>query len=207
MFSGPLDESIIKRAKDTGKVTINLHNLRDWATDSYGTVDGKPFGGGAGMVIRVDVVHDALVKIKEKKVKSEKKSRTILLSPQGEQFTQQKAYKLSKMEQIVLICGHYEGFDERVRKHLVDEELSVGPYVLTGGELPAMVMIDAITRLIPGVIRANSLVNESFSKKKSALEHPQYTHPREYKGWKVPEVLLSGDHGKIKGWKERNRKK
>jgi tRNA (guanine37-N1)-methyltransferase len=211
MFKGPFDESIIKRAKETGRTHIKLHNLRDWAVDSYGTVDGKPFGGGAGMILRVDVVAKAL-----KKVKVGGK-RVILLSPQGKPFNQKKAYELSKLENIILICGHYEGFDERVKK-LVDEEISVGPYILTGGEIPAMVIIDAVTRLIPGVIKERSLCEESFSEKyseaksqkltaKSYLEYPQYTHPRKYKNWEVPEILLGGNHGAIEKWKRKSTRK
>jgi len=225
MFSGPFDESIIKRAKEKGLVEINLHNFREFAEDKHGTVDDKPYGGGVGMVLRVDVIAKALEALKNlksqypisNKIKNSKskKQRVILLTPQGRVFDQEKARELSKLEHIVLICGHYEGFDERIREHLVDEELSIGEYVLTGGEIPVMVVCDAITRLIPGVLLKQEATKcESFSDfreisktkqinpvGKKVIEYPQYTRPEEYNGWKVPEVLLSGNHKKIDEWK------
>lgn len=194
MFSGPFDQSIIKRAQDKKLVEINYHDLREFAVDERGTVDDRPYGGGVGMVLMVEPIFKALEKIKSKKV--------ILLDPRGEKFTQQKAREFSKLEQITLICGRYEGVDERVRENLVDESISIGDYVLTGGEIPSMVIIDAVTRLIPGVLEKEDATKfESFSEKNS-LEHPQYTRPEEFNGWKVPEILLSGNHGKIDEWRK-----
>jgi len=199
MFKGPFDESLLKRAQDKGLVKIKIHNLRHWAKDKHKTVDDKPFGGGPGMVIKVEVIDQALNDLKKKN------SKTILLTPQGKAFNQKKAKSLSKLEHIILICGHYEGVDERIRQNLVDEEISIGDYVLTGGEIPAMVVVDTVVRLIPGVVgKKESLKEESFSK--GLLEYPQYTRPAEYKGWKVPEVLVSGNHEEIKKWREKQSK-
>lgn len=197
MFTGPFSESIIKRAIEKGLVTIRIHNLRDWATDKHKTVDDKPYGGGAGMVMRVDVIDRALNDIKAKN--QGLKSKVILLTPSGKLFNQKIAKTLSSQSNLILICGHYEGVDARVEK-LVDEEISIGDYVLTGGELPAMVLVDAIVRLIPGVLgKEESLKQESFMN--NLLEYPQYTKPRIYKNMKVPQVLLSGDHKKIADWR------
>lgn len=202
MFIGPFDHSIIKRASDKGLVEIAIYNLRDWATDKHRSVDDKPYGGGKGMMLRVDVIDRAIQKIKNQK------SKTILLTPQGKIFNQRIARKLAKEKNIILICGHYEGFDERVRS-LADEEISIGKYILTGGELPAMVITDTIARLIPGVLPEGVTNEETFSMRQATndkqqgkeIEYPQYTFPREYKGMKVPEVLLSGNHAQIKKWK------
>jgi len=227
MFSGPLTESILKRAQEKGLIDIELHQLRDFATDKHKTVDDTPCGGGAGMVLKIDVVDNAISKLKIKNKKLKKK-KIVLLAPSGQKFTQQKAIELSKYDNIILICGHYEGFDQRIHEHLVDEEISIGDYVLTGGELPAMVMIDAISRMVQGVIKEESAMNESFiinpkseilnpkqiqnSKSlnnttiqqfnNNSFDYPVYTRPIEYKGWKVPEVLLSGDHKKISEWRQ-----
>jgi tRNA (guanine37-N1)-methyltransferase len=213
MFKGPLTESILKRAQEKGLIDIKLHQLRDYATDKHKTIDDTPCGGGAGMILKIDVVDAAISNIKNKISKS-KESRTILLAPSGEKFTQQKAIELSKYDNIILVCGHYEGFDQRIHEHLVDEEISIGDYVLTGGELPAMVMIDTISRMVPGVIKEESALNESFmssesnkaneanSANKLFYDYPVYTRPIEYKGWKVPGVLLSGDHKKIDKWRK-----
>ncbi len=198
MFSGPFDESIIKRAQEKGLVEIEIRNLRDWAVDKRGTVDDRPFGGGPGMVIKPQPVFDAVESLKSKSKKQ--KAKIILLTPQGQPFNQQTAQHLSKSDHLILICGHYEGVDERVREHLVDEEISIGDYVLTGGELPAMVVTDAIVRLIPGVLeKPEAIKQESFS---PLLEAPQYTRPENFKGWKVPEVLLSGNHQEIAKWRK-----
>jgi len=192
----PLEESIVKRAQEKKLVEIAIHDLRKWTTDKHKSVDDKPYGGGAGMVIRVDVVDKALIDLKSKS------SKVILLCPQGEVFTQSKARQLSGFKHIILISGHYEGFDERIREHLVDEEISIGDYVLTGGELPAMVVTDALVRLIPGVLGdEESLVGETHSTP-GHKKHPVYTRPENYNGWEVPEVLLSGDHKKINLWKK-----
>jgi len=194
MFTGPFTESIVKRAQEKGKVTITIHDLRKWSEDERGTVDDRPYGGGTGMVMKVDVMEKALKEIKNK-------AHVILLTPQGQKYDEKRARELSKLERIVLICGHYEGFDERIREHLVDEEISIGDYVLTGGELPAMVVTDSIVRLIPGVLeKEDATINETFNE--NLLEYPQYTRPEDYNGWKVPEILLSGNHAEINKWRK-----
>jgi tRNA (guanine37-N1)-methyltransferase len=196
MFIGPFTESIVKRAQEKNKVVIKIHDLRKWSEDERGTVDDRPYGGGTGMVMKVDVMERALQELKIKNLKL----KIILLTPQGQKFNQTKARELSKLENIILICGHYEGFDERIREHLVDEEISIGDYVLTGGELPAMVVTDSIVRLIPGVLeKEDATINESFNE--NLLEYPQYTRPEDYKGWKVPDILLSGNHAEIAKWR------
>ena len=208
MFKGPFDESIIKRAQEKELVEIKIHNLRDWAVDKRGTVDDRPYGGGAGMILMIQPIYDAIESLKSK-VKSQK-SKIILLTPRGKTFNQKKAQKLSKLDEIILICGHYEGFDERIR-NFVDEEISIGNFVLTGGEIPAMVITDTIVRLLPGVLKkeeANQI--ESFSpglKKllpKLLTEYPQYTRPENFRSLKVPKVLLSGNHQKILEWQRKH---
>ena len=195
MFSGPFKESIIKRAQEKGLAKIKIHNLRDWTEDKHKTVDDKPFGGGAGMVMKVEIIDKALKDLKTKN------SKIILLTPQGKVFKQKIAQKYAKLDHMILICGHYEGFDERIRENLVDEEVSIGDYVLTGGEIPAMVIVDSVVRLISGVVgNDESIRDESFSD--NLLEYPQYTRPADYKGKKVPEVLLSGNHAQIKKWRK-----
>lgn len=199
LFDGVFSKSIISRAVKNKKIEINFHNLKKWAWNNYGAVDDRPFGGGAGMLIRVDVIDRAIKEVR----KGKQKTRIILLSTRGKRFTQADAKRLSKEKNIMLICGHYEGFDQRVSK-LVDEEISIGDYVLTGGEIPAMVIVDTVSRLLPGVLgKDESSVEESFSKK-GKIEYPQYTRPAEYNGEKVPLVLLSGDPKKIKEWQERH---
>lgn len=193
MFNGFLTESIIKRAIEKEKVKINIINFRDYTTDPHGKVDDTPFGGGAGMVLQVEPIYNALEKIKTKD------SHIILLTPSGKTFNQQKAKTLTKHNHIILICGHYEGFDDRI-KQLVDEEISIGDFILTGGELPAMMISDAIIRLLDGVINKESLESESFNEE--LLDYPVYTKPRDFKGMKVPEVLLSGDHKKIEEYRK-----
>ncbi len=208
MFTGPFSESIIKRAQEKNLVKIRIHNLRNWATDKRKSVDDRPYGGGAGMIMRVDIVDAAISKLKTPK------SKVILLDAGGKTFNQTKARELSKLKHLILIAGHYEGVDHRVHEHLVDEIISIGDYVLTGGEIPAMVITDTIVRLIPGAIDPESLKEESFSslkiensKLKINLEYPQYTRPEEYKGWKVPKVLLSGNHKEIESWRKEKTKK
>ena len=199
IFGSYFNESIIKRAQKKKLVKINIHNLRKWTLDKHKTVDDKPYGGGAGMVMKVEPTFKAISEIKKSKIKNQK-SKVILLTPQGKLFNQKIAKRLSKLKQIILICGHYEGVDERTRKHLVDEEISIGDYVLTGGELPAMVLADTIIRLIPGVVgKKDSVKYESFEK--GLLDYPQYTRPENFKGWKVPKILLSGNHKKIQEWR------
>lgn len=192
MFSGPFDYSIIKRAIDKKKVSINIVNIRDFATDKRKSVDDHPYGGGTGMILRVDVMAAAL---------KNREGYKILLDPKGSRYTQKKARELSKMKSLVLVCGHYEGIDARIRS-LVDIELSIGDYVLTGGEIPAMVIVDSVVRLIPGVLKKEEATRfESFSEG-TLLEYPQYTKPQTYHGRDVPEILLSGDHKKIDAWRK-----
>jgi tRNA (guanine37-N1)-methyltransferase len=200
MFKGPFDESIIKRAQEKGKVKIKIHPLRNWAKDKHKTIDDRPFGGGTGMVLMVEPIDQALKELKKKDTK------VILLTPQGKVFNQKQAQKLSKEKHLLFICGHYEGVDERIRKHLVDEEISIGDYILTGGEIPAMVVSETIVRLLPGVLEKPAAIQEeSFSQ--PLLEYPQYTRPANFKGWPVPEILLSGDHQKIKEWRKKQAQK
>lgn len=192
MFDGFLSESIIKRAQEKKLVNINIENIRDYTEDKHKHVDDTPYGGGAGMVLKCEPVFNAIEKVKKENTK------VIMLTPEGKKFNQELAYSLSKEEDIILLCGHYEGFDERI-KSLVDMEISIGDYVLTGGELPAMVVTDSITRLIPGVIEEESHLNDSFNN--NLLDYPQYTKPKDFRGMKVPDILLSGDHKKIDEWR------
>ncbi len=195
MFEGVFEKSILGRAQKEKLVEIKMHNLRKWAKDRHKTVDSPPYGGGAGMVMKVDVVDRAIKSLKRTG------GEVILLTPQGKPFKQEAAQKLANMKHLILICGHYEGFDERIRK-LVDEEISIGDYILTGGEIPAMVVVDSVVRLLPGVVgNQKSVKDESFSG--SGLEYPQYTKPREHKGEAVPEVLLSGNHAEIDKWRKK----
>ena len=199
MFFGPLSESIVKRAQKKKLVEIDIHNLREWTKDRHKTVDDRPYGGGTGMVLMVEPIDRALKDLRHGRTK------IILLTPQGKVFQQKMAQRLAKEKHLIFICGHYEGVDERIRQHLVDEEISIGDYVLTGGEIPVMVVTDAIVRLIPGVLeKPEATKNESFS---PLLEHPQYTRPAEYRGWRVPKVLLSGNHQQIKQWQEKEARK
>lgn len=198
MFSAVLDESIIKRAQKKGKVKIFTHDLRNYTLDKHRKVDDRPFGGGSGMVLQAEPIFRAVQAIK-KKIKG--KSKVILLCPQGKKYDQNYAKRLSKERNLIFICGHYEGVDERVRQYLTDEEISIGDYVLTGGELAAMVVIDSAVRLIPGVLGdKNSLNFESFEG--NLLEYPQYSRPAKFKEWPVPQVLISGAHDKIKAWRK-----
>jgi len=199
MFEPVLDESIIKRAKIKGKVKIFIHNLRGYTLDKHKKVDDRPFGGGSGMVMSPEPIFRAVENIKS--VVRSPESTVILLCPQGKKLNQKMAKKLAKNKHLILICGHYEGIDERVRQYLADEQVSIGDYVLTGGELPAMVLVDAVVRLIPGVLGdKNSLNFESFEG--NLLEYPQYTRPANYRGMKVPTILLSGNHKKIQSWRK-----
>ncbi|MFH1397698.1 MAG: tRNA (guanosine(37)-N1)-methyltransferase TrmD [Candidatus Omnitrophota bacterium] len=201
MFSAVLNESIIKRAQEKNKVKIYTHDLRDYTIDKHRKVDDRPFGGGSGMVLQPEPIFRAVNKIRLKSQDLKVKSRVILLTPQGQKLVQVKAKKLLKYKQIILICGHYEGVDERVRQALADEEISIGDYVLTGGEIPAMVLVDCLVRLIPGVLGdKNSLNFESFEG--NLLEYPQYTRPADFRGMGVPEILLSGNHKKIAAWRK-----
>lgn len=198
MFEGPMNESIMWRAQDKNFVDLEIVDMRNFGIDERRTVDDRPYGGGAGMVIRVDVIDKALkfLKIKPKT----KGVKIVMTDAGGEKFTQKKAYSYSKLNHLVIICGHYEGIDHRVHENLVDDIISIGDYVLTGGEIPAMVIADSVTRLIPNVIKPESLKEESHSNMGS--EYPQYTRPPLYNGWGVPEVLLTGNHGEINKWRK-----
>lgn len=255
MFEGPFGTSMLKKAQDESLVKINIHNLRNWTEDKHKTVDDRPYGGGPGMIMKVDVIDRALEELKSvtkipKEVRASQSakskrddkagleslpalskvpeveqvhygagksqmSKVILLSAKGKTYNQVIAHTLSKFEHIILIAGHYEGVDHRVHEHMVDDVISIGDYVLTGGEIPAMVIVDSVVRLIPGVLKPESLENESFSKMENDklkmenyTEYPQYTRPETYKDWKVPEVLLSGNHKEIERWrKEKSNKK
>lgn len=198
MFEGFLTESIIKRAIEREQIKINIINFRDYTDDPHGKVDDTPFGGGAGMVLQIEPIYNAIKAIKTAD------SHIILLTPNGKTFKQKKAKELSLKKHIILICGHYEGFDYRIT-NLVDEEISIGDFVLTGGELPAMMISDAIIRLIPGVINSESLESESFNDK--LLDYPVYTKPRDFNGMVVPEVLLSGNHAKIEEYRQNERER
>lgn len=238
MFAGPFGDSIIKRAIEKQAVTIDIHNLRDWTTDVHRSVDDRPYGGGAGMVMRVDVidraVNDCKLQIANHKLKppgsgsqsaignqQSENCHTVLLDTKGPFYTQAKAQELATYDHLIFIAGHYEGIDHRVHDHVVDEVISIGPYVLTGGELPTMVVVDSIVRLLPGVINEESLKEESYQGPhpnpllkgeriltpnpyplSPSIEYPQYTRPAEYKGWKVPEILLNGNHKEIEKWRK-----
>jgi tRNA (guanine37-N1)-methyltransferase len=198
MFRGPFEESIIARAQKENFVKINIYDLRRWSRDHRKTVDDRPYGGGTGMILMIEPIYYALEELKQKtKAPS---CKVILLGPKGKVFTQSKARKLAQLNHLILIAGHYEDVDHRVRKYLIDEEISIGDYILTGGELPAMVIVDSIVRLIPGVLKKSEAIqSESFTQ--GLLEYPQYTRPENFKGWKVPKILLSGNHKKIEKWR------
>jgi tRNA (guanine37-N1)-methyltransferase len=194
MFAGPLDESIIKRARLKGLLDLTIHDLRQWTHDRHRTVDDRPFGGGPGMLLKPEPLFEAVESLRREK------TRVILFSPSGRKFDQSIARELALQEDLLLVTGHYEGFDERVREALVDDELSIGDYVLTNGALPAMIVVDAVTRLLPGALGDDaSSHDESFSA--GLLEYPQYTRPADFRGMKVPEILLSGDHAEIEKWR------
>jgi len=195
MFNGVLNQSILKRAQDKGLLQVNTVDFRHFAENKHNQVDDYPFGGGQGMVLKPEPVFNAMASIEKTA-----ETRVVLMCPQGRPFDQSLANELSEVEHLVFICGHYEGYDERIRQHLVTDEISMGDYVLTGGELPAMVMTDAIVRLLPGVLGNNqSHVDDSFQD--GLLEFPQYTRPREYQSMTVPDVLLSGNHANIEKWR------
>ena len=194
MFKGAFSESIIKRAVEAEKVEINIVNFRDFTDDPHLKVDDTPYGGGAGMVLTPQPIFDCVESLKTED------SKVILLTPDGIQYKQRNAYDLSKEKHLIIICGHYEGFDERIRT-LADMEISIGDYVLTGGEIPAMVLVDSIVRLIPGVINERSHIEDSFNDN-YLLDYPTYTKPRVFRGMEVPEVLVSGDHAKIDAWRK-----
>ncbi|MEK3886998.1 tRNA (guanosine(37)-N1)-methyltransferase TrmD [Bacillus sp. FSL K6-3431] len=199
MFTGVFGSSILKKAAEKEAVSYHVTNFREFSDNKHKTVDDYPYGGGAGMVLKPQPIFDALDHLKSENATT---PRIILLCPQGERYNQQKAEELAKESHLVFICGHYEGYDERIREHVVTDEISIGDYVMTGGELGAMVVIDSVVRLIPGVLgNEDSPVLDSFSS--GLLEHPHYTRPAEFRGMKVPDVLLSGNHSKIAEWREK----
>jgi len=195
MFQGPFTESILKRAQERGLLSIALHNIRDVATDKHHIVDDYPYGGGAGMVMKPEPIFAAIEAVYES-------GPIIPLTPQGRLFNQQIARTLAQEQRVTLLCGHYEGIDERVRQHLVTDEISIGDYVLTGGELAAMVVVDAVSRLIPGVLGADASIQEE-SHSGNLLEYPHYTRPPEFRGWRVPDILLTGHHAQIARWRRK----
>lgn len=200
MFTGPLSESIMKRAVEKEKVKFNIIDLRSFTTDKHKTTDQPPYGGGPGMVMMVEPIDRALISLDLKK--GSDTSRILLLSAKGKLYTQSQAQELSGLKQLALICGHYEGVDERVAANLVDEEIRIGDYVMTGGELPAMVVSDSIVRLLPGVLGDETSSEDESHSQPGYFEYPQYTRPAEYKGWKVPETLLQGNHAEIEKWRK-----
>ncbi|MDO8436397.1 MAG: tRNA (guanine(37)-N(1))-methyltransferase [bacterium] len=226
IFDSYLKESFIKKAREKGLIKINIHNLRNWAKDRRKTiaeasphlsprsasprlvVDDRPFGGGLGMVLKIEPIYKAVKEIKQKEKNKNRKVKVILFTPRGKKFNQQTAYKLSKLDRIIMICGRYEGVDERVAKHIADMELSIGDYDLMGGEIPAMAVTETIARLIPGVLGKPELLEERITKEKGFIEYPQYTRPESFspragKKWQAPKVLLSGHHKKIGEWRKK----
>lgn len=210
IFDSYLKEGLISRAQKKNLIKIGIHNLRDFTNDNHKTVDDRPFGGGLGMVFKIEPIYRAIEKLKAKSYKL--KAKVVLFTPRGKKFTQKMAYKLSKLDQIIFICGRYEGVDQRVAEKIADMEVSIGDYDLMGGELPAMVAIETISRLIPGVLGKEALLKERVTKSGGFIEYEQYTRPEVFraglakggpaKAWKVPKVLLSGDHKKIESWKK-----
>jgi tRNA (guanine37-N1)-methyltransferase len=198
ILRGPLDASILGRAQRGGQAEIVLHQLRDYATDKHRTVDEKPYGGGPGMLLKCEPIFAAVEDVQKK---AGKPGKVILLSPTGARFDQAKARELAALDRVVFLCGHYEGVDERVREHLVEDEISIGDFILTNGALASLVVIDAVVRLLPNVVgNEASTASESFSEDRPGLEGPQYTRPEEFRGWRVPNILLSGHHGQIERW-------
>jgi len=204
IFDSYFSESIIKRAQAEEHISIDIENLRDYTDDARKTIDDTPYGGGAGMVMKVEPIYKALEDVKNKNGIDKEKTRVILFSAKGKRYTQRDAERLSKYENLILLCGRYEGVDERVVENLCDEEISTGDFVLTGGEIPAMTVVDSITRLIPGVLGNSESIEAESHNKDGYLEYPQYTKPEKFLDWNVPEVLLSGDHKKIAEWRKEN---
>ncbi len=196
MFSDVFGQSIVKRAIEKQKLEINLHNLRDYSADNYKSVDDRPYGGGAGMVMRVDVIDKAIEAVRTPE------AIVVITDAGGEKYTQKTAVELAGVKHLVIVCGHYEGIDHRVHEHLAHRIISIGDYVLSGGEIPAMIIVDSVARLIPDVLGNKESLTEESHNHEGETEYPQYTRPEEYKGWKVPEILLSGDHKKIKEWRD-----
>lgn len=227
IFDSYFGESILKRAREAGKIAVDAHNIRDWTTDKHKTTDDIPYGGGAGMVMKVEPIYRAVSALKGEGVVNDvrregvRTARVVLFSAKGKQFTQRDAERFARYEQLILICGRYEGVDERVAEYIADEELSIGPYVLTGGEIPAMVVVDSVSRLLPGVLgNQESLQEESHNGNAKRMansdesggegrdflrEYPQYTRPEVFRGWRVPKVLLGGNHAEIRKWRDAQR--
>ncbi|MFA5777413.1 MAG: tRNA (guanosine(37)-N1)-methyltransferase TrmD [Parcubacteria group bacterium] len=208
IFESYFGESIVKRAREKKLIDINIVNLRDFTNDKHNTVDDTPFGGGAGMVLKVEPIYKAVEFIKPKVNPSAggRKPRVIIFSAKGKRYTQADAARLSKYDSLILICGRYEGVDERVAKNIADEEISIGDYVLTGGEIPAMAVIDSVTRLIPGALGNEESSKDESHSQEGYLEYPQYTRPENFNDWKVPEILLSGNHKEIEKWRKNKSK-
>ncbi len=209
IFNSYFSESLILRALKKKLIKVNIHNLRDWTFDKHKAVDDRPFGGGLGMVMKIEPIFKAVKDLQRKNKKQ--KTKVILFTPRGKKFTQKIAYQFSKLDQLIFICGRYEGVDERVAKHVADVELSIGDYDLMGGELPAMVVIETVARLIPGVLGKPKLLKERITKEKGFIEYPQYTRPEVFSPkksvkWKTPKVLLSGNHKEIEKWRKKRRK-
>ena len=204
----PLNESMMKRAQENGALELHVHNLRDWTSDKHHVVDDAPFGGGQGMVMKPEPIFAAVEELRgeKRKTSNAEQSRVILMSPTGRRFDQRIAEQLSQESRLIIVCGHYEGVDHRVVEHLIDEEISIGDYVLTNGAIAAAVLVDAVVRFIPGVLGdEQSAYDDSF--REGLLEGPQYTRPGEFRGWKVPEILLSGNHAEIAAWRKEQAKK
>lgn len=210
MFVGPFNHSILKRAQEKKLLEVEFINIRDFGIGKHKTVDDTPYGGGVGMVIRADVIHEAILNVKWKMKNGKFTEKVILMDPRGETFSQKKAKEFAEIDHLIFVCGHYEGIDERILE-FVDETISIGDYVLTGGELPSMVIVDAVTRLLPGAITDSATDTETFSLQtqdgNKLLEHPHYTRPQTYQGMDVPEVLLSGNHADIEQWREEQARK
>ena len=199
-FESPLQSAIFQRAKDKGLACFNIYNIRDYTHDKHHVVDDYPFGGGAGMLLKPEPVFEALEDVLKDRKPDEEPIPVILMTPQGKPFSQPLAYQLAERKRLVILCGHYEGVDERVREHIVTEEVSIGDYVLSGGELPALAVADAVVRLLPGVLGSEeSAAGDSHTD--GLLEYPQYTRPAKFRGWSIPEILLSGNHAKIAAWR------
>jgi len=200
-FRGPFEFGIIRRGRERGLIEIGVHDLRDFTSDRHRTVDDRPFGGGEGMVLKLEPIFAAV-----EKVRSRKDAEVVVLSAAGRKFTQAEALRFSKVEQVILICGRYEGIDERVVEHLATAEISIGDFIISGGEIAAAVVVDAVTRYVPGVVgKEESILKDSFSDpaaETQSVEHPHYTRPADFRGWKVPDVLISGDHDAVRKWRQ-----
>jgi tRNA (guanine37-N1)-methyltransferase len=207
IFESYFNESIIKRAKEKGKIEIKIHNLRDYTEDKHKTVDDTPYGGGPGMVLKVEPIFKCVEKIKKDEIKKGETVKIFLTSAKGEEFSQNSAEEMTTIDNIVIICGRYEGVDERIAQNVADKEISIGKYILTGGELPAMVIVDSVSRLLPGVLgNKESLVSESHSEE-DLFDYPVYTKPDSFNNWDVPAVLLSGHHKEIESWRQDKKQK